>query len=49
LLSFQVKVIGTLALLDEGETDWKLIAIDITDPKANEVNDIGDVEKYDFS
>ena len=25
----QVKVLGIMALLDEGETDWKVIAIDI--------------------
>lgn len=41
----QVKVLGVLALIDEGETDWKLIAIDIKDPQAAELNDIADVEK----
>lgn len=30
----QVKVLGTLALIDEGETDWKVIAINIEDPEA---------------
>ena len=34
----QVKVLGTLALIDEGETDWKILAIDINDPKASEMN-----------
>uniref|UniRef100_A0A914D4W2 inorganic diphosphatase n=1 Tax=Acrobeloides nanus TaxID=290746 RepID=A0A914D4W2_9BILA len=42
----QVKVLGTLALLDEGETDWKLISIDVTDPKADDLNNISDVEKH---
>ncbi|EYB89441.1 hypothetical protein Y032_0232g3059 [Ancylostoma ceylanicum] len=42
----QVKVLGTLALIDEGETDWKLIAIDVTDPLADKMENIGDVEKY---
>ncbi|KJH49254.1 inorganic diphosphatase [Dictyocaulus viviparus] len=42
----QVKIVGTLALIDEGETDWKLVAIDITDPQASHINNIGDVEKY---
>ncbi|CEG64113.1 Putative Inorganic pyrophosphatase [Rhizopus microsporus] len=42
----QVKILGVMALLDEGETDWKLIAIDINDPLADKVNDIQDVEKY---
>jgi len=41
----QVKVLGCLALLDEGETDWKVIAIDVTDPLASELHDIEDVEK----
>ncbi|CCD25207.1 uncharacterized protein NDAI_0E03900 [Naumovozyma dairenensis CBS 421] len=42
----QVKVLGALALLDEGEIDWKIIAIDVKDPLHKELNDIGDVEKY---
>ena len=31
--------------MDEDETDWKIIAIDITDSKANEINNIEDVER----
>ncbi|KAL2911220.1 Inorganic pyrophosphatase [Polyrhizophydium stewartii] len=42
----QVKVLGTFALLDEGETDWKVIVIDINDPLASKLNDIEDVEKH---
>jgi inorganic pyrophosphatase len=42
----QVKVVGTLALIDEGETDWKLVAIDVTDPLAEQINEIEDVEKH---
>ncbi|ESO93388.1 hypothetical protein LOTGIDRAFT_190068 [Lottia gigantea] len=41
----QVKVLGVMLLVDEGETDWKIIAIDVNDPKADMVNDIGDVKK----
>ncbi|KND03014.1 inorganic pyrophosphatase [Spizellomyces punctatus DAOM BR117] len=41
----QVKVLGTMALLDEGETDWKVIVIDVNDPLAPKLNDIEDVEK----
>jgi len=41
----QVKVLGVMALLDEGETDWKVIAIDVNDPLAPKLNDIEDVEK----
>merc|ERR1711881_244901 len=40
----QVKVLGVLAMIDEGETDWKVIAIDVTDPDADKLNDINDVE-----
>ncbi|KAH8548740.1 inorganic pyrophosphatase [Umbelopsis sp. PMI_123] len=42
----QVKVLGAMALLDEGETDWKIIAVDINDPLADKLTDIGDVEKH---
>ncbi|CAG0880001.1 unnamed protein product [Cyprideis torosa] len=36
----QVKALGALALIDEGETDWKIIVIDTTDPIADSLNDI---------
>lgn len=41
----QVKVLGALALLDEGETDWKIVVVDVTDPLAEKLNDASDVEK----
>ena len=34
----QVKVLGTFALIDEGETDWKVICIDVNDPLAANMN-----------
>lgn len=34
----QVKVLGVMALLDEEETDWKVIVIDIQDPLAPKLN-----------
>ena len=34
----QIKVLGVLAMVDEGETDWKVIAIDIKDPEASKFN-----------
>eukprot|EP01114_Cavostelium_apophysatum_P020019 TRINITY_DN659_c1_g1_i1.p1 TRINITY_DN659_c1_g1~~TRINITY_DN659_c1_g1_i1.p1 ORF type:complete len:315 (+),score=75.72 TRINITY_DN659_c1_g1_i1:40-984(+) len=40
----QVKILGTYAMIDEGETDWKIIAIDVTDPNASRLNDISDIE-----
>ena len=42
----EVKVVGVVALLDEGETDWKIIVIDVNDPLAKDINDVEDVEKY---
>ena len=29
-----MKLLGVMALIDEGETDWKVIAIDVDDPLA---------------
>lgn len=34
----KVKVLGVLAMIDEGETDWKVIAINVDDPEANDFN-----------
>eukprot|EP01123_Difflugia_compressa_P006567 TRINITY_DN18843_c0_g1_i1.p1 TRINITY_DN18843_c0_g1~~TRINITY_DN18843_c0_g1_i1.p1 ORF type:complete len:340 (+),score=67.16 TRINITY_DN18843_c0_g1_i1:136-1020(+) len=36
----QVKILGLYAMIDSGETDWKIVVIDITDPEA---------EKYIFT
>jgi len=41
----EVKVLGILAMIDDGETDWKVIVIDVTDPLAAELNNLEDVEK----
>ncbi|XP_073978940.1 inorganic pyrophosphatase Nurf-38 isoform X2 [Rhodnius prolixus] len=40
------KVLGCIALIDEGETDWKIVSISKSDPLADSVNDITDVDKY---
>ena len=32
-------------MLLQGETDWKVIAIDVTDPLAEQLQDIGDVDR----
>ncbi|KAG0647506.1 Pyrophosphate phospho-hydrolase [Hyphodiscus hymeniophilus] len=42
----QVKVIGVMLLLDEGETDWKVLVIDINDPLAPKLNSTEDVRMY---
>ncbi|MGH0145656.1 UNVERIFIED_CONTAM: hypothetical protein FKN15_031969 [Acipenser sinensis] len=41
----QVKVLGILAMIDEGETDWKIIAIDVEDKDAPNINSLDDVRK----
>ncbi|XP_067375548.1 inorganic pyrophosphatase [Channa argus] len=41
----KVKVLGILAMIDEGETDWKVIAINVDDPEANNFNNITDVQR----
>ena len=41
----KVKLLGILALIDEGETDWKIICIDISDPLSTQLNTIEDIEK----
>ncbi|OAF68863.1 hypothetical protein A3Q56_03398 [Intoshia linei] len=41
----QVKPLGVIAMIDQGETDWKIIVIDISDPMAQKLNDISDIEK----
>ncbi|XP_059122265.1 inorganic pyrophosphatase 2, mitochondrial isoform X1 [Peromyscus eremicus] len=41
-----VKVLGVLALIDEGATDWKIIAINVNDPEAEKFHDIDDVKKF---
>ena len=34
----QVKVLGIMAMIDEGETDWKVVAINVKDPLADQMN-----------
>uniref|UniRef100_A0A3Q4B6Z2 inorganic diphosphatase n=1 Tax=Mola mola TaxID=94237 RepID=A0A3Q4B6Z2_MOLML len=41
----KVKVLGILAMIDEGETDWKVIAINVEDPEASDLNSISDVRR----
>ena len=41
-----VKILGVLALIDDGETDWKVLAICISDAMAHQLNDIDDVETH---
>lgn len=41
----KVKILGSLALIDDGELDWKIIAINVNDPLAEEIKDLDDVER----
>lgn len=40
----QVKALGVLAMIDDGELDWKVIAINMADPKASKINSLKDLE-----
>jgi len=39
------KVLGILGMIDEGEMDWKVIAINRLDPKSEYINTMSDVER----
>ncbi|KAK3370796.1 inorganic pyrophosphatase [Lasiosphaeria ovina] len=42
----RVKVLGVLGLLDNNETDWKVVVVDVADPLAERLHDIADVEAH---
>ncbi|XP_057214778.1 inorganic pyrophosphatase 2, mitochondrial isoform X3 [Triplophysa rosa] len=39
-----VKVLGALALIDEGETDWKVMVINVEDPEAKDFHGLTDID-----
>lgn len=41
-----VKILGSLALVDDGELDWKIIVINTQDPLAKNLSDIEDVSVH---
>eukprot|EP00850_Spirogloea_muscicola_P006746 SM000032S12130 [mRNA] locus=s32:667587:669674:- [translate_table: standard] len=41
-----VKPIAAFAMIDEGELDWKVVAIAATDPRVNLVHDVEDMEVH---
>jgi len=41
----QVKILTAFAMVDEGETDWKVIGIDINDPLADKLENSDSIEK----
>jgi len=40
-----VKILGVLGMIDQGETDWKILCIDINDKDAERLNDVSDIER----
>ncbi|TYZ57795.1 hypothetical protein PybrP1_012033 [[Pythium] brassicae (nom. inval.)] len=42
----QVKILGVLALIDDNETDWKVICINVEDHYAAKIHDVADVEAH---
>ncbi|KAI3434910.1 hypothetical protein D9Q98_002964 [Chlorella vulgaris] len=42
---YAVKPLGVYAMIDDGELDWKVIAIRADDPLADKLNDVEDVER----
>ena len=42
----EVKVLGSLAVLENGVLDLKVLAIDQNDPEANKLNSIADVDNF---
>jgi len=41
-----VKVLGCLSMIDDGELDWKVIALNAADEHADAINDVDDIEKF---
>lgn len=41
----QVKVLGAMAIITNKQIEWKIIVVDVLDPNAQKLNDIGDVER----
>lgn len=41
----KAKILGSLALIDDGELDWKVIAIDVNDELSSQLKDIEDVKR----
>lgn len=41
----RVKILGALALIDDGELDWKVIVVDVQDELAAQVSSVADLDK----
>jgi len=43
----RVRILGALALMDHGELDWKILALDINDPLASRLKTLSDVDEWE--
>ena len=41
-----VKPLGVLSMIDDGELDWKVIAIRADDPKASQIDDVAQLDAH---
>lgn len=41
----RVKILGSLALIDDGELDWKIITVDVNDLLSHQINDVSELPK----
>lgn len=41
----QVKVLGVLGMIDEGEMDWKVLVVNVHDPLAEQISDTDDLKR----
>ena len=39
-------IVSPFAMIDEGELDWKVVAISTADPRCEVVNDVEDMEVF---
>ena len=39
-----VKILGVIPMIDEGETDWKMLALSIDDPLSEKINNLHDLK-----
>lgn len=43
---YPVKVLGAIGLIDEGEVDWKVLAISLDDPAIQAIHDVEDIKVH---
>lgn len=41
----KIKILGAIAMIDDGELDWKMVGISVEDPLSSLLNDIADVDR----